>query len=796
MTRVELPRTMCGHSGRWWLGNAGGRDAGSGRSLSAIVLVLLIAMGGVSSANAEAPVAPTVTAPAARGGDASGAGLSELKPTRPANMRSGALLVRRADGELVEAPRLGTDYEVTVSGPTARTRLTQMFHNPSATHVEAVYVFPLPEDAAVDSLKMVIGERVVVGSVKEREAAKAVYEKAKSEGKKAALIEQERPNIFTNSVANIGPGETVIVQIEYQEAVRRSGSAYSLRLPLVVGPRYNPKPLVQTVDLGGDGWGQAVNDPVPDRKRIEPPYLDPRVAASTNPVTIKVRLAAGFPLGDVKSRYHTVKIDETNETRRTITLDAGAVAADRDFELDWEPAASKAPAVGLFRETVAGAEYVLAFVTPPTAETAESERRPREMILVIDNSGSMGGTSIGQAKASLAFALGRLKAGDRFNVIRFNHTMEQLFRAPVPADQGSVARAMAFVGALQASGGTEMQPALEAALADAAPNDGTHLRQVVFLTDGAIGNEHQLLDTIAEKRGRSRIFTVGIGSAPNSYLMTRAAELGRGTFTHIGAVSEVQERMKALFEKLESPVVTGLSVSFGDNQADATPGLLPDLHKGEPLVIAAKLQRAGGTLSINGTIGDQPWLVTLPLDRAAEGKGLSKLWARRKIADAEVAKRLRTLAAADADKVILALALEHHLVSRLTSLVAVDQEISRQPGQPLTRADIPLNLPAGWDFDKVFGTKPAMEPREIRAEGAPTQQQDAAVKGLLVPTGAHGVARLAVSRPAPTITQISSGGAVPLPATATDAELRLLAGLAFLLGGMALVAFGRMPGRR
>lgn len=730
----------------------------------------------------SSPVLPNVAPP-----------LAALKSTRPNDMRSGALLVRREDGELVEATRLGTDYDVTVSGPTARARVTQMFHNPAATHIEAVYVYPLPEGAAVDSLKMIIGERVIVGSIKERAEAKAAFEHAKAEGKKAALVEQERPNLFTNSVANVGPGETVVVQIEYQEPIRRSDAEYSLRLPLVVAPRYNPRPLVQTVDLSAGGWGRAVDDPVPDRARIEPEYLDPREQAPTNPVTIRVRLAAGFPLGDVTSRYHAVKAETTDETSRVFTLDSGAVPADRDFELTWKPAAAKAPAVGLFRETVAGSEYVLAFVTPPTLSTEAAERRAREVILVIDNSGSMGGTSMAQAKAGLAYALQRLKPGDTFNVIRFNHTMETLFAAPVPVDRISMSRAMSFVGALQANGGTEMLPALEAALVDGMSTDFGHLRQVVFLTDGAIGHEQQLLDTIAAKRGRSRVFTVGIGSAPNSYLMSRAAELGRGTFTHIGAVSEVEERMRALFEKLEAPVVTGLAATFGDNAADATPGLLPDLHKGEPLVLAAKLARPGGTLEIKGTIGDQPWVVTLPLASAAEGQGLSKVWARRKIADAEVAKTLRTVTPPEADKMILSLALEHNLVSRLTSLVAVDHEVSRAPGQPLARSDIPLNLPAGWDFDKVFGAR--NPPREIRADRASGPQQDARVEGLLTPTATR-LAAATPGRPQPLVVTQGVSQPVPLPATATDAELRLLAGLALFLGAMALAATGRRPGAR
>jgi Ca-activated chloride channel family protein len=622
---------------------------------------------------------------------------------RPGEMRAGSLLLRSTElGAFVEAPRVGTDVDITVSGPTARARVTQVFRNPTEGWVEAVYVYPLPEGGAVDSLRMVIRDRVVIGDIKERKEARAIYEEAKAAGRKTTLLEQERPNLFTNAVANIGPGETVLVQIEYQEPVRQSAGAFSLRVPLVVAPRYNPKPVVQTVDFApGQGWGTAA-DPVPDRDRIEPPVLDPRLNAPTNPVTIAIRLQAGFPLGEVKSHHHDVRIEELGNDARLIKLGEGAVPADRDFELTWKPAATNAPSVGLFRERVGDAYYVLAFVTPPALEQAE-DRRPREIVFVIDNSGSMGGASIVQAKASLLYALGRLKPADRFNVVRFDDTMDVLFPDAVPADAEHVGRAKGFVGALQARGGTEMLPAMKAALNDPREADSSYLRQVVFLTDGAIGNEQQLLDTIAAMRGRSRVFMIGIGSAPNSFLMTRAAEIGRGTFTHIGSAQQVEDRMRSLFEKLESPAVTNLAARFPEGEADATPAVLPDLYRGEPLVIAARIASAQGSLAINGRIGDRPWTVTLPLAGAAEGKGLSKLWARRKIADAEVARTLRKTTLEESDKAILALALDHRLVTRLTSLVAVDKTPSRPEGARLTRADLPLNLPAGWEFDKVFG---------------------------------------------------------------------------------------------
>src|ERR1700716_2804265 len=515
--------------------------------------------------------------------------------------RSGSLLLKTDDG-YADAIRLGIDVDLTVSGPTVRARVTQIFRNPMPNWVEATYVYPLPAGGAVDTLKMVIGDRVVVGDIKERQQPRIIYEQAQRSGQKAALTEQERPNIFTNSVANIGPGETVLVQIEYQEPVHQSGNEFSLRVPMVVAPRYNPAPLVQRVDLRADGggWGATKTDPVPDRDRISPRVLDPAENAPVNPTAITVRLQAGFPLGEVKSHHHPVKIESPDSATRIIRLSEGLVPADRDFELTWKPTAEKAPSVGLFREHVGDAHHLLAFVTPPSIEQAQQKPLPREVIFVIDNSGSMGGTSIIQAKASLTYALGRLQPSDRFNVIRFDHTMDVLFPSSVPADRAHGGNATAFVGALRAEGGTEMVPAMRAALTDSSTDDANSVRQVVFLTDGAIGNEQQLFETITAMRGRSRVFMVGIGSAPNTFLMTRAAELGRGAFTHIGSVEQVEERMRGLFAKLENPVVIGLNAKFSDAKADMTPAATPDVYRDEPLVLAAKLDRLTGSVEIKG----------------------------------------------------------------------------------------------------------------------------------------------------------------------------------------------------
>jgi Ca-activated chloride channel family protein len=353
--------------------------------------------------------------------------------------------------------------------------------------------------------------------------------------------------------------------------------------------------------------------------------------------------------------------------------------------------------------------------------------------------------------------------------------MTVLFPSPVPADAEHVGTATSFVRGLQAAGGTEMVPAMRAALSDNNREDASYVRQVVFLTDGAIGNEQQLFETISALRGRSRVFMVGIGSAPNTFLMTRASELGRGAFTHIGSVEQVEERMRGLFSKLENPAVTGLTAKFSDAVAAMTPAVIPDVYRGEPLVLAAKLDKLTGSVEIKGRIGDRPWVVTLPLANAAEGKGLSKLWARRKIDDAEVARTTRQQAPEEADKAILALALEHQLVTRLTSLVAVDKTPSRPDGELLKLAELPINLPAGWEFAKLFGDRPqlpAPQPAERRADAADARVQVAGLK-----------------RPSPV--PVAAPSTVSLPKTATDAELKMIAGSILLALSLILLAFTR-----
>lgn len=627
------------------------------------------------------------------------------------DVRQGALLLRDADGAKVTAPLLFTDVHIDVTGLTARARVTQRFVNPSAHWREGVYVFPLPERAAVDHLDMRIGNRVIQGQVKERGAARATYEQAKSDGRKATLVEQERPNLFTTSVAHIGPDEEIVVSIEYQEKLAYDNGTFKLRFPMAVTPRYIPgAPL--PVDAGGDAPSSMAvpTDVVPDADRITPRFANPADGA-VNPLSLTVDIDAGFPLARIASTYHPVRIVENAGHRYQLTLAGGTVPADRDFEVTYAPDVGSAPGAAFFGETVDGRRYGLLMVLPPTTRDIAAERAPREVTYIVDTSGSMEGVSIVQARDAMRIALDRLRPGDRFNVIEFNSTTHALFTAPMPVDAKTLDAARAFVGGLTARGGTEMKPALEAALAP--PRRDELMRQVVFMTDGAVGNEAELLQLIERRLGDRRLFTVGIGPAPNTWFMRKAAEAGRGTFTFIGDVREVKERMSALIRKLESPVLTDVRIDW-PMAVESYPRQLPDLYAGEPVVLTAAFPPGpvGGTLRLSGRIGAASWDASMPLDGGASQPGVGVLFARDRIESLQDARR-NGAAEDDIRREILAVALAHHLVSSATSLVAVDVTPTAPAGIVPVTSGVPGNLPAGLAFDAIGGVPQTATPAAL-----------------------------------------------------------------------------------
>lgn len=602
----------------------------------------------------------------------------------------GALMLRgKGVAATLPAVRLGTDYAVKVSGHTARVTVTQAFRNTSRQWMEATYLYPLPDDGAVDSLKMVVGQRIFVGKIKQREEAMKLYEQAKAEGRKAGLVEQQRANLFRNNVANVGPGETVVIAIEFQAPVRAVDGRYSLTLPLVAGLRYAP-PHTLT--------GAAA---LRDAAAVNAPVAHPKLGRDLNPVSIAVELAPGFEPVGIRSPYHRIAVESKGPGVQLVKFAASQVPADRDFELNWH-AAGSAPVLGAFRQQHRGLDYVMASLTPP-AQAGKGAAAPREMVFVIDNSGSMSGESMPAAKASLLYALGTLRPQDSFNVIRFDDTMTMLFDHAVAASPEQIALARRFTKGLEASGGTEMLPALKAALVEGRGAARKAIRQVVFMTDGGLSNESEMMAEIGANGGRSRVFMVGIGSAPNTYLMRRMAEAGRGTYTNIGDGGEVSAKMQALLNRLSAPVAHDLKASVEGGKFELVPRDLPDLYAGEPLLLLGRGKGLAGKVTITGMIEGRKWSTTIDLGQARPSDAVARMWASRHVADIEAQRWSGQLDDRLADAAIAETGLSFGLVTSRTSLIAEDETPSRPAGARLVPEELPLLLPAGWNFDHLFG---------------------------------------------------------------------------------------------
>ncbi|MDY6815902.1 MAG: marine proteobacterial sortase target protein [Pseudomonadota bacterium] len=590
---------------------------------------------------------------------------------------------------------LESDFDVTVSGLIADTRLTRRFRNTSDHWREGVFVFPLPEKASVYALTMTVGERTITGEVRPKEQARQEYAEARDSGRQAATVEQQRPNLFTSRVANIPPGENITIELRYQQPVNYREGQFSLRLPTTLTPRYMPGPLLPKGAASGwsEGWAIATRA-VPDADAISPFTVRPEnVAADSHRARISVSLNAGLELADVTSPGHELKT-RADGRQLHVSPSEGAVLMNRDFVLRWRPVRGREPVAAVFHEQFDGEDYLMTMIVPG----ATPDRvLPRDLVFVIDTSGSMAGESIRQARQALGRGLDTLSAEDRFNVIQFNSQPHALFMAPVPADGNNLARARRYVSRLQAEGGTEMSSALSLALngsAGGATDDAARIRQVVFITDGAVGNEAGLFRQIREQLGNQRLFTVGIGSAPNMHFMREAARWGRGTYTAVSDPADLGGPLKALFSAMEAPVLTGLRTRWPAAGGEVYPERPGDLFRGEPLIQVVRGVPPEGQLSVTGLAPDgKRWERTLDLRQSAGGAGLHRRWARAKIDS--LLDRARVQGDQPDEEQIVRLAMTHSLMSPFTSFVAVDSTPVRSDKNPLLADSVPTLLPAG-----------------------------------------------------------------------------------------------------
>ncbi len=588
-----------------------------------------------------------------------------------------------------------------VRGLVASATVTQRYANSSTEPIEAVYIFPLPHDAAVYDMEIRVGNRVIRSTIREREEAKRVYEAAKSAGKRAALVEQERPNIFTTSVANIMPGDHVDVRLRYVEPLLWEEGRMRLVFPMVVGPRYIPG--TNAVGHAGTGWALDTNS-VSDASRITPPVRSPE-SRSGHDISLAVDLDPGFEAASIKSVSHTINVQTLHDGRQRVELATGTTIPNKDFVLEVQQAKSPKPKTALFLSPAndSGETHFLLAAFPPTVQPAE--RMPVEMLYMIDVSGSMAGTSIEQAREALLQALNRLGPCDRFGILEFSSGYGEFAAEPLPATSENLAAARDYVRHLEAGGGTEMLPALLHLMRK--PQIPGYLRHIVLLTDGDLGNEDEIFAALGSDLGDARLYTVAIGSAPNLFLATKMAQFGRGTFTHIADIGEISEQMARLFASIESPVLTDVKLSFeGVEVAQVYPQRPPDLFLHQPLLIFGRISKGrAGKLYLTARSGNETYQTSIPFDasKATFHAGITTLWARQRAeemmdqwrhSDENGQKQIR-------DSVI-AHAIRYRLVTRFTSLVAVEQIVANAGGQSNTVA-VPTELPSGWQMEKVFG---------------------------------------------------------------------------------------------
>jgi len=598
--------------------------------------------------------------------------------------------------------------EVSIKGMVASTVINQIFTNNTEEPIEAVYIFPLPNNSAVYDMKMLIKDRLIQGEIKEREEAKRIYIEAKNEGKRAALTEQERPNIFTNSVANVMPNDTIIVQLQYVEKLQFEDGIFSLCFPIVIGPRY----IHGNSILGYSGTGWAFDtDIVQDASRITPQVIPPGYRSGNN-ISIKVDLDSGLPIEEISSVSHELNIIKNENDNFTIDLKDEKVIPNKDFVLEYQMKDGKDPQAALFTSKKSKDNYFMLMVVPPSqAET--TEQLSKEMIFVIDVSGSMAGTSINQAKRGLKYALSNLNEDDHFNIIQFESNYKIYRLQPLQATKENIAKALKYVGKLSANGGTEAKPALLQAMRQASNSEA--VSTILFLTDGDVGNEDDIIRAVNNNLGNARLFSVAIGSAPNRHLLNKVSKFGRGTFTNIASLNEVESKMKLLFEKIEKPVLADVQLKI-DN-AELYPNPIPDLFTGQPMIVFGKLGKSNSDLAVlKGRNNSGIFTLKLPfdLDKAPVETAIPTLWAREKIGGLMDEFRLGN---ASVKPSIIELAIEHHLLTKFTSFVAVENKIVN-PSGVTNLQKIPVDSPDGMVFEKVFGNSKSKSAVSAESTGA------------------------------------------------------------------------------
>jgi Ca-activated chloride channel family protein len=627
-------------------------------------------------------------------------------PVKLDAIHEGSLIRRIKGSELYEVlPGLHTKVEINIEGMVSSATVDQVFTNSSKEPIEAIYVFPLPQNAAVHDMKMLINDRLIQGVVKEKKEARHAYETAKDRGKHASLAEQQRPNIFTSSVANIMPGDTVVVRLTYVETLHFEDGAFTLRFPMVVAPRYIPGHY--STGYSGNGWAYDT-DVVHDASRITPPVAPPGTRSGSM-LSLRVNVNAGLPLSSIQSSSHDVTIVQVDKSAYRVQLKQKRTIPNKDFILEYRIQSGDESEAALFAAQQGNDHYFMLMAMPPV-NVKKDRSLKKEVVFVLDVSGSMEGTSIAQAKNGLMNALRLLSPGDYFNIIAFNNTYDEFAASAVRASSVNVMNGINYVTGLEADGGTEALPALQHALT--LPPQPDTIKMILFLTDGSVGNDRQLITLVKQNIGKSRLFSIGIGSAPNGHLLEQVSRSGRGTFTYISDLNEVQKKVDELFAKIENPVLVDLRLDISQG-AEILPDPVPDLFAGQPLLVFGKTDSAlPATVRLSGKTLGRSFTLEIPLDprTATKEPAIPTLWARSKVAGLMDEYRMGNK---EVKRDIIDLAIRHTLMTEFTSFIAVEQKIVNPRGRARLEA-IPVELPEGWVYEKLWDDEaPVSDPVKL-----------------------------------------------------------------------------------
>jgi Ca-activated chloride channel family protein len=572
---------------------------------------------------------------------------------------------------------VGVRAELSIIG--ARVTLTQRYINREPVAIEAVYVFPLDEGAAVCGFEAVVDGVRFAGEVLERDKAFERYDDAMARGDGAYLLDEERPDVFTASIGNLPPGREVSVEISYVSELRATGGEVRFVLPTTVAPRYAP--LSDRVGIGRSA-AEALNPPV----TLDAPYR----------LALRVDVALPGGIQRLESPSHPVAV-AFDGTRASVTLAEETVALDRDFILSLGAASLDAPQAWIEREEDGRASVAVSLMPQ-----FEADRAAADVVFLVDRSGSMKGPSIEQVQSALQICLRALEPGCRFNIFSFGARHSSLFPSSRRYDDESLQLATEHVKRMDAEmGGTELLPALRAALES--PREDGLPRQVIVLTDGEVTNTDEVIALAAEHAASARIFTVGIGSNVSHHLVRGLARAGRGSAEFISPRERIEPRVIRLFDRLLSPSVTDVRVDWGGMRLTQVPHDLPPIFAGERLVLyGLDADVCQTNVRVTGRRGDRDVAFTASIDpaTATQGRTVATLSARARIRELEehpewARGSRQPRAHTAATKEIIALSTRYRVMSRETSFVAIERRDAPVEGEVQLRR-VPIQLADGW----------------------------------------------------------------------------------------------------